>query len=211
MAACDVEHIELKHEPLTPCRPDIFGEGIYVEQWRLFLEKMPSNGDGYKNEMFESIFWLAGVNQRVASVAASFFCWLGTNCGQSFLAAAKRDYNEARWPETAHVYLKRWAVENMRHGATNNAGRTIGAMLGKYVRTGHALSSYHDESEITYRDTEVCEIVAEFLGSSAGQKLIRDAEAEIVETRKQIDERRAMQQRAKCRALGLVPDKEIAK
>lgn len=180
------ELFPLTHEPETACRPSIYGEGIFVELWKKHLAKVPKHGDGVQDEMLCAILGdLEPINQRDATTAASFVCWLGTNAGACYLLASSKRIPVRGWD----AYLLQWANHNVRHSYVNGGKRTIEAIL----------------REPTIRDAEVIEKVAEWLATDDGQALIRAADAEIEATRKAIVERNQMENSARLRAKEIAP------
>lgn len=175
------ELFPLTHEPETAVRPSVYGEGIYVEQWKKLLAEVPEYGDGEVDEMFQTILGdLLPVDQRDATAAASFVCWLGTNAGNCFTLYAKRLQDGG----IEQPFLTAWARQNVRRSYINGGKRTVEAIL----------------REPTIRDLEVIEKVAEWLGSPAGAKFVKAAEFEIEETRKAIQEQNQAKLRAANRA-----------
>lgn len=172
----------LIHEPETPCRPSIYGEGIFVGQWKHELAKVPDHGTGETEEMFCKIFGdLDPIDQRDATVAASFICWLGTNAGNSYLhESALRRHSEGG----DEAYLLQWALWNRRVSYINGGKRTVEAIL----------------REPTIRDLEVIEKLAEWLGTPPGRVFLKNANDEIEATRKAIIARTQMENRARLRA-----------
>lgn len=49
------ELFPLTHEPETAVRPSIYGEGIFVEQWKKVMAEVPEHGDGTTDEMLQVI------------------------------------------------------------------------------------------------------------------------------------------------------------
>lgn len=177
------ELFPLTHEPETAVRPSIYGEGCFVEQWKIVLNRVPDHGDGTTDEMFCTILGdLEPVDQRDATVAASFICWLGTNAGACYLLAASKRSAEGEPYRQSHQI--EWALHNRRRSHVNNGRRTVEALL----------------KEPTIRDLEVIEKLAEWLDSKYGAAFIRAAHAEIEATRKAIVERTQMENRARQRA-----------
>lgn len=178
----------IKHEPERAVRPDVYGEGIFLECWQRHLQITPEYGDGYANERFQCILsdMTPFPTQRDATVAASFIIWLGTNCGNFYLFEAKRRFTHLtdREADRPDAYLFEWVRQNRRISCVNGGRRTIEALV----------------EEPTYRDAEVCEVIAHYLGTPEGQAVIAEAEAEIEATRKAINDRNSREARARRRA-----------
>lgn len=184
------EWVELKHEPEAPPRPDVYGEGIFLDAWQRMMAETPEFGDGELNEMFCTVFSeISGpATQRQATVAATFVAWLGCNWGKCYILGAQdRCKGLARdlWPQ---AYLSEWTWQNKRVACVNSGRRTIEAML---------------ESP-TIHDLEIADHLAVFLGSNRGQRFISDAEAEIKETQVSLRAVNSMKGRAMVRAANLV-------
>lgn len=191
------EWVELKHEPERPARPDVYGEGIFLEAWQRLMATFPKHGDGELNEMFCHVFSnIRGpAKQRQATVAASFIVWLGTNCGREYLRQARlilaymqvaSDHSVRRGGSWS--YSAAWANFDRRHCGINGGNRTIEAIL----------------SEVEVNDVEIVDHLAAWLGSPEGYDFIEEAEAEIEETRKALQERNSMKARAMLRAADLI-------
>lgn len=177
------EHeITLTHYPVVPCRPSVFGEGIYVECWQRFLAADFDEKE-YPNDRFISIFYLGrAITPKDATDAAAFICWLGTNCGRSFIHKAEQIYSKLNDRESA--YALAWSEQNVRHAYINGGIRTLEAII----------------KDPTVSTIEVFESCARWLGTADGQELIREAEAEILETRKFLENKNSMRARAAQRA-----------
>lgn len=180
-----------KYEPAAPCRPDVYGEGIFVEHWQLAMREPLEYGDGEENETFASIVSPWDPIARDAIAASSLICWLGTNCGRCFLEQAAK-LKAKLDPEDA--YSLEWARQNRRMPGWNNHQRTIDVILPAEM--------------IDVRSSEVIEIVVRWLGTARGQRMIRDAEAEIDLTCKEIREQNMAKARARARAADVIERRE---
>ena len=186
-----IDLFPLKHEPCRPARPDVYAEGIFVESWQRFLAT-PTD-PAFDDEPLEVVLCnLVGeIDQRSATVAASFICWLGTNIGRGFLLEAER--MKAKFPDAhSHAYLAAWTFQNMRRPHVNSGWRTINAILPDWP--------------VEAADIEVADSVAYWLGTERGQRFLREVNAEIEETCRQLRERNAMQIRARNRAVELLKE-----
>ncbi|MGY3581390.1 hypothetical protein ACVIGB_000540 [Bradyrhizobium sp. USDA 4341] len=179
-----------KYEPFVPCRPDVYGEGIFVQHWQRLMREPIEHGDDEENERFASIVSPWEPISADAAAATSLISWLGTNCGRSFLDGATRRAKQHPELEKCDAYVLAWANENRRVPGWNHHRRTLDAIL--------------PADHINLRSVEIIEITVRWLGSSDGQRLILEAEAEIEETARQVSEQSAMKARAKVRASELV-------
>jgi hypothetical protein len=176
-----------KYEPIVPCRPDIYGEGIFVSCWQCKMRKPEKYGDGEPNEKFAGIVSPWAPIADDAAAASSFICWLGTNCGRSFLHSASTRMEKLK---PCEAYALTWAMENRRLPGWNGHRRTIEAIISA--------------DRLTLRSVEIVEIVVRWLGTTDGAAMIKEAELEIEETAKEIREQNMMKARARERAAELV-------
>jgi len=195
----------LKHQPETPCRASVYGEGIYLGAWQRFMATTPEYCDGEPDDRFLTIYGprlqvdfdtvddfedeAANAErhkprQRAAAVAASFIVWLGTNCGQSFVHEARKLSKELSGWHRERAYLYAWTYTNSRHAGMNGMRITAQAIV--------------KEPDAT--DLEVMTVTAEWLATADGQNLIAEAEKEIDLTRAALREQNQMVARAQTRA-----------
>lgn len=178
------------YEPAEPCRPSVYGEGIYIEHWqRIMREPIDGYRDFEENERFASIVSPFDPIADDAIAASSFVCWLGTNVGRGFLLRAD-EMRKKHSLEPEHAYLLAWAIKNERHAGINCSKATLEAIL--------------PPNRMTTRAMEVVHKVVRWLGSPDGQRLIKGAEAEIVLTGNAIRDRHMMQARIDERARQIV-------
>jgi hypothetical protein len=182
----ELELLPLRSEPLTAPRATVYGEGIFLETWRALLAEPVPHGDGLPNEMIEHILCdtVGPIDERVASVAASFIVWLGCNAGQSFLDHASK-LSRAHALDLPEAFTLAWAEQNRRRVGVNSSRRSI-----EFIIPG----------EVTFRDAEIIENVARWLGTPKGIRMRALAMAEIEATRKALQERNSMETRARVRA-----------
>lgn len=137
-----------KYEPAVPCRPSVYGEGCFVEQWQISMRRPLQYGDGEPNEQFQSIVspWEAIADDAIA--ASSLICWLGTNCGRCFVERSQKRIDEGM--SGCEAYALGWANENRRMAGWNGHRRTIQAIL--------------PEDRLTLRSVEIVEIIVRWLG-----------------------------------------------
>lgn len=160
-----------------------------MDHWKAYMATVPEFGDADCEARFEEVFGDAygdDPTQRDATVAASFICWLGCNVGAGYLTESRRQFER----EGQRAYLQTWSVMNLRRGWKGGGRRKLDAILPP-------------PWDLTARDVEIVDHAAWWLGSPDGQKLIREAEAEIEETGRQIQHNNQMQRRAALRAAEL--------
>lgn len=110
----------LIHQPIRPPR-DMIEERVYSRHWQALME----DNRGRDRSPLEQILisYPEPIDQRAASIAASFICWLGTNVGCSFLRMGRR---LSELPELCgQGYVAAWGVQNRRFHATNGGARAV--------------------------------------------------------------------------------------
>lgn len=166
----------LSHEPIREARKDVIGEVVMIANWKTFMsEEVLRAYDHW--EMVPPLFHIlpCDLNQRAATVAASFIRWIGTNCGRSFLDQGQKMMGAHR----ENGYLLAWTLENQR----KSGARTIDYVLSpatNYAPTSPCWSSGLKEKPfITDTDCEVIESIACWLGSPDGQHYLATSESHI--------------------------------
>lgn len=163
--------MNLHHTPIRPPR-DMVEEQVYARRWADLMAQAPCH-EG-RRPLLEHILlsYPAAVDQRAASVAASFICWLGTNVGLSFLQLGHsiRDNTSCKYD----AYVAAWGARNTRRFAINSGARMIEFLL----RTEEQLDA-NTFPVVSANDLEVLEQVALWLGSEEGQAFLTGCEAEI--------------------------------
>lgn len=146
----------LVHRPMRAPHPDHIGENVFAERWRDLTAPV-----GTLSAILGS--YRHDIDQREATVAASFVCMLGCNLGNALVAQAKR---LAR-TEGALAFLAAWAMSNVRRSGVNGDVRAIEFVLAPEdhfehtVMRGYVLTR---EPEPSVRDIEVVEHLAVWLG-----------------------------------------------
>lgn len=172
--------IPLLHEPLVPPRDGIIGEHVYSTTWKRLMVIAPATWDD--STMLDVILTQYGspVGQREASVCASVICWLGTNCGSSFLNSCNKLVTENVFHDRADAYLAAWAIFNKRRKSINSGVRTI-----EHCLSTSSVSPRHEASgqmrpalDLTADDYECIECLIQWLGGTEGQKFIAYCEIE---------------------------------
>lgn len=209
-----MERPQLAHEPNRPPRADIYGEVIFAEHWKRLMAQPCDWREEEEGGLLGSIlrYLPLPISQRDATVAASFICWLGTNCGRCFLSQAKARAGEAADKhERSLAYLCQWAVENRRIGYINHGFRAIEFWMmdaEESAEVNKAVSAIfwrRPKVEVSGRDLEVADAIAMWLGADEGQAFIKAAELEIELTAQAIREHQDAEWRAQRRARALQP------
>lgn len=164
----------IEHVPVRPVRTT-FPESVYLRLWQklMAIEGMPKKVYGD---------WPAPIDQRAATVGASFVMWLGTNCGQGFIREADTLYEKRREAKLDYsrwrAYLMRWAVENTRTSGINSGLRVIEHILTpKPLREDGGAANWPAiiEANITIDDFDAIERVLAWLAEHDGQEFLRGA------------------------------------
>lgn len=146
------------HAPARLPRPDFFGETLFAERWAQRMEGRPhpsAAAGADRPESLRSILApaLLTVDQRAATVAASFIAWLGTNMGQAFLVDVGRCRPILSFPGTAA-----WGVHNRRSQGCDFGFRRLEIVLCQGASLGDAAR------ELSTRDYEIAEVMAKWVG-----------------------------------------------
>lgn len=111
------------------------------------------------------------VDEHVTRIVASFMCWLGTNCGQSFLNSARQLTKQFNSMDRG--YYIAWALENRRESSVNSGVRTLEGIV-------------QQKCELTAADYEIIEYAVHWLSTIDGQYYLKEAEALIPEYKSRI-------------------------
>jgi hypothetical protein len=161
----------LEHKPIRGVRKDIIGEVVFASMWEVLMQR-DDGSDDYAIEGVLTVFPRV-IEQRHATVLASVVCWLGTNCGHSFLEQAKT-ISAKLHERTEEQYVIAWAIENLRRGYINSGDRAIEAILATEYRGWRCV-----RPELSADDLEVVELLMHWLGSRSGQDFLQNCNAEI--------------------------------
>jgi hypothetical protein len=174
------------HEPMRPPRRCHIGENVYADRWRELMAQVPEDADydtpeavAHLREILSPMWYEIG--QREATVAASFICWLGTNCGRCFLGQARK----RRADKVRQSTLTVWTEENYRHTGINHGIRTIEYLLAPpHTIKNTAITSPEkpltELPDISLRDAEVIEHICEWLDTEKGMAFVMRCEREIL-------------------------------
>lgn len=160
--------MNLKHVGIRPVR-DMVGEQVFARRWQEFAEKECDGRTGFDYVLRAYPYPL---DQRAASVAASFITWLGTNVGGSFLEVAEEFKLARTFPSFS--YVAAWGVMNVRSLGTSSNARQIEFL----TRTQEELEK-NVFSEVSVRDLEAVDQLTLWLGSDDGQEFLKGCANEI--------------------------------
>lgn len=172
------ELLAFTHEAIRAPRKSVIGEVVMAEKWQAYMERFAEafhdECDEYGFRSLMSAFPFP-LTQRLATVAASFIQWLGTNCGRCFLGDAERVAKALS--DKRDAWAAAWAIENTRHASINGGVRAIEAALSPddYWQHGRLVRL----PELTAHDYEAVEHVVLWLGMPEGKAFITDCEREI--------------------------------
>lgn len=191
------------HNPNAPYpRQGMVAETVYADYWRDFAKGTRENGNG---EALPNIVRLFNklpfyLEQKHATLAASFICWLGTNAGLGFIGRCKRFSENINNPEEA--YLSAWAVDNRRIYGHNSNTRTIEwlkADESALVRGMDGFLCFSQSPEVNLEDQDIIETLICWLSDTEGQRFVKACEKEIERRR---EESRAEKIKACVEGLG---------
>lgn len=162
--------MSLSHTPVRPPR-NLIEEQVFARRWQ---EQMSASYEEGEHSPLEHLLlsYPAQVDQRAASVAASFVCWLGTNVGMDFLRLGHSIRDKTYCGHEA--YVAAWGVKNLRRFGHSSQARTIEFL----VRTTEEQAA-DVFPEVSTNDLEVLEQLALWLGTEEGQAFLTGCEEEI--------------------------------
>ena len=168
----------LVHQPVNPPREN-HREEMYARTWAAWATAHPPRAHHdldatHFDWMFNDLRWVPG--QQEALVAAGLICWLGTNCGQSFLDDVRRlqaVIGNQYSPESA--FTMQWALENQRRPSVNHGHRIL-----EFCLTPHEKMNAGEIKALSGRDFEAAECVMAWLGTLDGQMFLHACKSECV-------------------------------
>lgn len=162
-----------EHKPVNPPRKGHLGEQVFYSNWLKVLQQHDSLDD-HANQQFVNILGGYGhrLDERVATVAATFVTWLGTNLGNAYRIEAKRlaSMLDKSLHDACDAYLWTWASVNLRGTGSGSGLRQLEASMGGYEK---------DPPLLTSQDYEVIDHLAYWLGSNDGQAFLEQCEADL--------------------------------
>lgn len=179
----DKAHLALDHSPTLPARDSVIGEGVFLTAWQqLMVDSATGYGDGPHPCLLHSILAHLPdpVEQRHATVAATFVKWLGTNGGRDLLDRADRLKGRGFTPVSA--YCAAWATVNRRDPCISHGIRTIEGILGP-IELVTEIDNYRQISKwlpkLSVADYETVEAIVEWLPSLEGVAFLGRCQAKI--------------------------------
>jgi len=166
----------LSHEPIREARKEVIGEVVMVANWNAFMrDEVLLAYDHW--EMVPPLFHILScdMNQRAATVAASFIRWIGTNCGRSFLGQGQKMMAAHK----GNGYLLAWTLENQRKSGARTIDYVLSPASNYSVTSPCWLNGLKVKPIITDTDCEVIESIAGWLGSQDGQHYLATSESQI--------------------------------
>jgi hypothetical protein len=163
------------HIPFAPPRDGTPGEGIYLKLWQDFVAARPDDFEDIFRDMNDP------VDQRVASIAASFMVFMGCNGGASFTYQANELRPKFAYP--AHAFAAAWAIENQRSRGTNHGLRTAEYMLAAIHPIGNdgfrSDVVWERVPQINQKDMDAIECMVEWWSTRPAERMREIAEALI--------------------------------
>lgn len=163
---------QFDHHPIRPPRQDVVGDIVFSERWLALMDETGDEMDEvYSNVMLNHILssMRGPLNQRRASVAASFIRWLGSNNGQAFLRSAEDHVKAQSTKPKYYAWLSAWTIQNFRE-RNHGGGRILELILSPEANTPVEFSS---------DDAEVVEHLVAWLSSGKGEEFRSGCQAEI--------------------------------
>lgn len=178
-------HQALDHTPTLPARDSVVGEGIFLTAWQeLMAESGEDYGEGQQPCLLHAILGHLPyrVEQRHATVAATFVKWLGTNGGRDLLDKADRLRVKAGSPVAAYRFA--WAGVNRRDPCQSHGIRAIEGILGP-IELVTEVDNYRQISkwlpQLSVADYETVEAIVEWLPSREGNEFLERCQCQIQE------------------------------
>jgi hypothetical protein len=167
--------LNITHEPINMPRKLHIGEQVFYAEWKRLMTRSLDVFDDSVIFLEHILHHLSlTVNQRHATVCASFIKWLGTNCGRSFLHDANRFSKSDFFTSKEKAFLACWALENHRHRSFNRGGRVTEHLLRNYE------NGFSNEfPEPSADDYEVIDHLVYWLGSNDGIEFVSECVKKI--------------------------------
>lgn len=168
-------------EPIRDPRHGTPGEVIYLQLWKNYIEQ----DRGRLHEIVRHTH--TQVDQRHASVCASFMVWMGTNCGHDFThqtecvaKALEQTRGSHGFAGREHAFLMTWGTMNARNIGSNSNVRLVEAMLHPsyhMVKQGHLGMRVDWETldKITLRDYETVQAMVRWWSTPDAQEMREEA------------------------------------
>lgn len=167
----------LVHQPARPCRNGVPGEVVFLSRWQMLMLAPLGDEDAHPlQEILGDV--VDRVEQRDATLAASFMTWLGTNVGGAMI------YESCQIRGVPYPVLAAWSNHNMRRRHINLGIRTLQSLLVSADAPLHPITKDPlRPPRVSVRDLEVAEALAVWLGWPAGQAYIAACQVEMAAVR----------------------------
>lgn len=166
--------LDLFHEPVRPVRPGTVGEGIYLDLWREFVTGEPEAAAAIFHDLPSK-----QLDQRGASVAASFMTYMGCNGGADFTYSAKQTADKRFFTSAERAFLAMWATHNTRCAGTNSGLRAVEFILAEQHPTSTGRVNWGLVPTVTADDVDVIECMVKWW-SSPRATLMRDRANDLI-------------------------------
>ena len=159
-----------------PPRKGLDGEQIYLLTWQHYISRKEPDELA---EIFRDCVaqW---PTQRMATVAASFIAWLGTNVGHSMVDGVEREAKLRASPLADDRYLLAWESANRRRWHVNR-----GMRLAEFFLADHSSPTRYTAPEVTIADLDVIDSLCLWLATPDGRAFIRAAQARLAALRQE--------------------------
>jgi hypothetical protein len=169
---------QFRHLPINRVR-NLIGEQVFSSAWSELMVQKPEHDD--PNESLGAVLheYCGQLTQRVATVAATFICWLGTQGGEVYLDAAERLFEQAE-NSRREAYLMAWSLHNLRRYHTSSGFRCVEMILAKDTNS-------LDIPAVSLADLEVVDHLVQWLGDDDGQAWLKQCLNEVDRRRAERD------------------------
>lgn len=169
---------QFRHVPINGVR-NLIGEQVFSSAWSDLMARKPEHDD--PNESLGAVLheYCGHLTQRVATVAATFICWLGTQGGATYLEAAERLFEQAGG-RRRDAYLMGWSLHNLRRYHTSSGFRCLEMILAKDTNSMNIPA-------ISLADLEVVDHLVQWLGDDDGQVWLAQRLTEVDRCRAERD------------------------
>lgn len=172
MSTIQTSPFALDHVATLPPRASVVGEGVFLSAWqKLMADSAVGYDEGPHPCLLHDILahLQEPVEQRHATVAATFIKWLGTNGGRDLIDRSERLKSSGMAP--VHAYCSAWAILNRRDPCISHGIRTIEGILGP-IELVTQITNYREIykwlPKLTVSDYETVEAVVTWLASEEG-------------------------------------------
>lgn len=179
-----------EHKAIAMPRKGFLGENVFYDNWVQMLTKDRDMSEP-DNQQFADVLGSYGhkIDERAATVAATFISWLGTNVGFSYREEARKLAKALPYKHDA--YLMAWAVHNLRQSSVSAGRRQLESCLSDPSLDRH--DHINRAPILSSQDYEVVEHLVVWLGSDEGQDFLEKCEADIARNQHEQDFRKYLE------------------